>query len=414
MTQQRRRKRKLRRKQNRILKNATLITLVLVVLGLALLLNWNTVFKDQVAVTEPEPQEQEISILCVGDVMAHDPQLTAAHDPSTGEYDFTDNYRYIKSYVQDADLAMCNIETTFAGSPYTGYPMFSTPDSLVTATAEAGFDVAITANNHMVDRGYDGVIRTQEVLKENGLAVVGSVMVPEDPRYIIEDVKGIKVGIVAYTYETGSGSGSVSINGNTLSSESAGVINSFNFNTLDEDCSRIKADIDAAKAAGAQVIVAYYHWGEEYQSEPNKWQTELAQRTADMGADVIFASHPHVPQKVDSVTVTDSEKKVPVFYSLGNYVSNQREEILHNRATEQGLMGIVTLTYKEDAGIISMETDAVPMWVDKYTDGGDLKYTVIPLDDQMENNESLQISGHMSRAKRALEDMNELLGRDSE
>jgi poly-gamma-glutamate synthesis protein (capsule biosynthesis protein) len=316
--------------------------------------------------------------------------------------------------VADADLAMCNVETTFAGTHYTGYPAFSTPDSLASDIKAAGFDVAITSNNHMADRGYDGVIRTQEILAAEGFAVVGSVMEPEDPRYIIEDVQGIKVGIVAYTYETGSGYGTTSLNGAYISDDTASVINSFNFNTLDEDCERIRGDIDAAKAAGAEVIVVYYHWGEEYQLEPNQWQEELAQRTADMGADMIFASHPHVPQKTDWVTVTDSEKKVPVFYSLGNYVSNQRAEYMNNRYTEEGIMGIVTLTYKEGTGITDIAMEAVPLWVDKYTDSGKTVYTVIPLDENMESNESLQTSGHMSKAQQALEDINGILGSDTE
>lgn len=395
---------------------ATLITLVLVILGLALLLNWQLVFGDRF---EPEPEPEppkvtELSLLCIGDIMAHSPQLDAAYDSSTGEYDFSDNYWYVKDYAQAADLAMCNVETTFGGKPYTGYPAFSSPDSMAADIKAAGFDVAITANNHMTDRGYDGVIRTQEILKENGLSVIGSVMTPDEPRYIIEDVKGVKVGIVAYTYETGSGSGSVSVNGCYISDETAGVINSFNFNTLDEDCQRIKGDINAAKAAGAQVIVVYYHWGEEYQREPNNWQKKLAQRTADMGADVIFASHPHVPQMMEYVTVTDSAKQVPVFYSLGNFVSNQRAEIMNDTRTEEELIGIVNITYKEDAGITDIEMDAVPLWVDKYYDGGDLVYTVIPLDENMGENASLQASGHMSNAKRALEEINEILGRDSE
>jgi len=252
-------------KSNRKLKIATLITLVLVILGLALLLNWEVVFGP---VQEPEPEPEppkvtELSLLCVGDIMVHSPQLDAAYDSESGDYDFSENYQYVTSYVQGADLALCNVETTFGGKPYTGYPAFSSPDSMAADIKEAGFDVAITANNHMTDRGYDGVIRTQEILKENGFSVIGSVMTPDEPRYIIEDVKGVKVGIVAYTYETGSGSGSVSINGCFISDETADVINSFNFNTLDEDCQRIKGDIDAARAAGAQVIVAYYHWGEE-------------------------------------------------------------------------------------------------------------------------------------------------------
>lgn len=402
--------------KTRKLKITTLITLVLVVLGLALLLNWDCVFESAVpAAAEPaEPVETELSILCVGDIMSHMPQTNAQYDASSGSYDYSENFEYVQHYIEDADLALCNVETTFAGKPYSGYPAFSSPDALATDLKEAGFDIGITSNNHMADRGYDGVIRTQEVLQEAGLATVGSVLNTEDARYIIKEVKGIKIGIVAYTYETGSGSGTVSLNGAYISEQTASVINSFNFNTLEEDCAKMQADIDAAKAAGAEVIVAYYHWGEEYQNEPNKWQETLAQKAADMGADIIFASHPHVVQKAEYVTVTDSDKKVPVFYSMGNFISNQRTELIGSRRVEQGLMAVVNLTYREGQGITSLEMENIPTWLDKYTSGGSVEYRVIPLDETLEENESLKTSGHMSNAKQALEDLNEILGTDSE
>lgn len=403
-------------KNNRKLKIATLITLVLVILGLALLLGWNSFFGPAVsAEPEPvEPQETEITVLCAGDVMSHMPQTNAAYSSESGSYDYSENYEYVKTYIESADLAICNVETTFAGTPYSGYPTFSSPDELATDLKEAGFDVGITSNNHMADRGYDGVIRTLEVLQEAGLKTVGSVLNTEEPRYLITDVNGVKIGIVAYTYETGSGSGTVSLNGAYISDETASVINSFNFNTLDEDCAKMQEDIDAAKAAGAQVIIAYYHWGEEYQLDANQWQKELAQKAADMGADVIFASHPHVVQEAEYLTVTDSDKKVPVFYSLGNFISNQRNEYIGNRYVEEGLMGTVTLKYLEGSGITSVKMDSIPTWVDRYYSGGSVEYRIIPLDENMESNASLQESGHLSSAQQALEDINEILGSDSE
>jgi len=400
-------------KKNLKLKITTLITLVLVVLGLALLLNWDTVFGPAV-VPEPVPQEKEISILCAGDVMSHMPQTNAQYDSSSGTYDYSENYEYVEKYIQAADLALCNVETTFAGKPFSGYPAFSSPDELATDLKEAGFDIGITANNHMADRGYDGVIRTQQILQEAGLSTVGSVMAPEEPRYIIKDVQGIKIGIVAYTYETGSGSGTVSVNGAYISDETASVINSFNFNTLDEDCEKMSSDIQAAKTAGAQVIIAYYHWGEEYQRDANGYQKDLAQRAADMGADIIFASHPHVVQGMEYITYSDSDRKVPVFYSVGNFISNQRLQYIGNRYVEQGLMAVVDLKYLEGTGITSIKMDAIPTWVDMYRSGGSTEYRIIPLDEAMEENESLKESGHMSSAKQALEDLNEILGRDSE
>lgn len=356
------------------------------------------------------PVTADLCILCVGDVMAHEPQLRAQYDSAEDKYKFDNNFKYVKKYIEAADLAMCNVETTFAGKPYTGFPVFSSPDSLASAIKNAGFDVGITSNNHMADRNLDGILRTLEVLEEQGIATVGSVQEEKEPRYLIQEVKGVKVGIVAYTYETGSGQGSTSLNGNLLSEETAAHINSFNFNTLDEDLPRIKEDMDAAKAAGAQILIAYYHWGEEYERSAGASQKKLAQETADMGADLIFASHPHVLQETEYLTVTGSDKKVPVFYSMGNFLSNQRSETLGNRYTEEGVIAMVNLTYAEDKGITDINMDAVPTWVDRYYSGGKQVYEIIPLDDELKDNETLPVSGHLSRAQQAREDADGTLG----
>lgn len=405
-------------KKTNKLKIGVFSALALVFLGLAILLAWTkmsaAVPADAPAAEKSPPKEIDLSILCVGDIMSHNPQTNAQYDSKQKEYNYDNNYQYVKSYIEAADLALCNVETTFAGKPYSGFPYFSSPDAIASALKHAGFDVAITANNHMADKGLDGILRTLKVLEENQLPAVGSVKEEADERYLIQDVKGIKVGIVAFTYETGSGSGAVSINGSTVSDQVAAHINSFNFNTLEEDGERIKNTIDQARAAGAEVIVAYYHWGEEYQKTANKYQKKLAQMTADMGADMIFASHPHVLQETAWLKAGDSEKKVPVFYSMGNFISNQRTETLNNRYTEEGVIAQVQLTYVEDSGISQISMSAVPTWVDKYYAGGKQVYAVVPLDDGLKDNQALAASGHLSRAKQAKEDANGILAIDNQ
>ncbi len=408
------------------------------------------------------PEETELSIVCVGDVMAHEPQLLAQYDSAKDAYDFHNIFAYVKPYIEEADLALCNVETTFAGKPYSGYPTFSSPNALANALQETGFDVGITANNHVADKGLDGILKTQRVLEKKGLAVTGSVENANEARFAIEEVKGIKVGIVAFTYETGSGQGAVSINGSIVSDEIAKRINSFHFDTLEEDKATIKAAMDGARTAGAQVLIVYYHWGEEYQTAANEHQKELAQATADMGADIIFASHPHVLQETEYLiptvssaeatgektisedsafqgmnsseidsektdesqaqagtgTKTDveakaeqiSEKKVPVFYSLGNFLSNQRTETLGNRRTEQGLIARVDLTYSEESGVTEVAMGGTPTWLDRYYSGGKTVYEIVPLDKKLKENEALAVSGHLSRAKQAREEANETLG----
>lgn len=389
------------------------IALALVILGLAILLTWAKSEGGQEAIKaiQAEPSaETELSFLCVGDVMVHSPQIPAQYDSEKNEYNYDNNYKYVKKYIEAADLALCNVETTFAGKPYTGYPTFSAPEALAKALKNTGFDVGITCNNHMMDKGYEGMLRTLKVLKKNQLSTVGSIKDKSDANYLIKEVKGVKVGIVAYTYETGSGQGATSINGNIISDEAAARINSFHFDTLDEDLPKIKKSIEGAKSEGAEIIIVYYHWGEEYQKSANDSQKKLAQKTADLGADIIFASHPHVLQEAVYITKSGSDKKIPVFYSMGNFISNQRSETLGNRYTEQGLMAQVHLTYSEEDGIQNITMDGIPTWVDKYYSGGKQVYEIIPLDDEIDQNEALEVSGHLSRARQAQEDTDGIFG----
>lgn len=358
-----------------------------------------------------DSEDVTINILCVGDVMGHMSQITAAQR-SDGSYDFNENFQYVKEYVEAADIAICNVETTFGGAPYTGYPSFSSPDELSEALARAGFNVAVTANNHMVDRGSRGLLRTIEVLKGDGFVVSGSRPDENSPRYAMVNVKGVDVAIVAYTYETPSqGSSGVYINSCLLSNETAALINSFSYETLEEDLGKVKATVDAARAEGADIVVLYYHWGEEYQLSANPAQREVARITAEtIDADVIFGSHPHNLQEAEYIG------EIPVFFSMGNFISNQRVETLGSdkKHTETGVIAKVKIDYNKTEGKISEvpEMGAIPTWVDRYSHGGRTVYAVVPLDEELEANESLAVSGHLIRAKNAWEDANELLGID--
>lgn len=351
-----------------------------------------------------------LSILCVGDIMAHSTNIKAALN-ADGGYDFTDNYEYVKPYIQNADLTLCNVETTFSGGTPSGYPLFCAPDELAYAMMDAGFDVGITSNNHMMDTGFDGMQRTLEILRNQGMTTVGSRYDGED-RWSMVEKNGLKIGLVAYTYETtGVDAQSVSINGNFVSKEAADLINSFNYHEMEEDLAKIGEDIESAENEGADLIVCYMHWGNEYQRELDANQTYMAQALADLGADIIFASHPHVLQKVDVLGSAD-HRNVPVFYSMGNFISNQRYETLNqNRYTEQGMLAQVDLQIIKSSGQVVGETvKVIPTWVDRY--GSPLKYAIIPLDENLDSNPVLAASGHLGRAQQALADVTELIGEE--
>lgn len=353
----------------------------------------------------------ELSIVCVGDIMVHKSQIASQYESTSGGYNYDNNFQYVKKYIEAADLALCNVETTFAGGTPTGYPSFNAPDALSDALAKTGFDVGLTSNNHLYDKGLTGLKRTLRVLRKAGLATAGT-RLPWEKNYALMNVKGSKIAVISYTYETPSNGGKPTINGVILSGESRALINSFNYEVLDEDLKKVEAAISAARENGADIVVCYYHWGEEYQRAANPWQEYIAERTAAMGADIIFASHPHVLQSVDILENQKTGKQVPVFYSMGNFLSNQRAETLNNRFTEQGMIARVNLKFDKETGEITfISADAMRTWLDKYKSGGKDVYAIVPLDDEFEENEALKASGHLSRARQAYEETEAVLGR---
>lgn len=371
---------------------------------------------------QEKPKPVEISITCAGDIVLHMPTIKAAYDSGTDTYNFDDPFTYIKPYIESADLALCTIETTFPGKPYTGYPTFRGPESLATSLKTVGFDMIMTSSNHAYDSGKTGITKTVEVLRANDLIAAGTRLSPEEPRYAMAKVKGVNIAMIAYTYETGSGSDPTTyLNANPLTNEAAALVNSFNYGKMDEDVAEMKSIADEARTAGADIILMYFHWGEEYHLTPNDYQKSLAQKVAEqVDADIIFASHPHVPQTASVITVTKeaadgsvTEKKVPVFYALGNLFSNQRREYIPagGRYVEEGYLAQTTVTYDPDKKEIkSIDTTTMPYWVDKYTANGKVKYAIVPLDQDFQQNAALAQSGHLSLAKTALADIQGILG----
>ena len=259
--------------------------------------------------TEPPPPHitSTATIRSAGDVLIHIPIFNAA---KTAEgYNFDNVFTYTESLIEDSDYFVANLETVLAGSgkPYSGFPRFNSPDAIADALKKAGVDCLLTANNHTFDKNYDGVIRTQKVLKEKGFAYTGTRQSEEGKKYLIAKVNDINFGIVCYTFETPS-SGGKSLNGITVDAATAPLINSFKPSNLAPFYEDLKNQMKKMKKKGAEVITVYLHWGEEYQLTQNAKQMEIAQKLCDMGVHVIIGGHPHVVQPVDLLTSTDKKQ----------------------------------------------------------------------------------------------------------
>lgn len=280
--------------------------------------------------SEPVVQPNIVSTLAVcGDAMSHMPQTRDAYDSQAGAYDYKPMIRFAKPWIEQADYAVVNLETTFAGGPdYSGFPAFNTPDALGDALKDAGFDLVSTANNHCLDRGYDGMVRTLDVLDNLGLAHVGTYRSAEERAaqngVHVADVGGIKVAFLSYTYGT---------NGIPLSKSHPDTVNILHTDYMSEaqvlDTARIASDLAAAEALSPDLIAVIVHWGVEYQTTQNEHQEEIADFLFDHGADVILGSHPHVLQPMETRTLTDRDGTTHtgfVCWSLGNFISSQNDE----------------------------------------------------------------------------------------
>lgn len=325
-----------------------------------------------------------VTICAAGDAMVHETQLKSAKK-SDGGYDFTGYFKYVEKYFKAADIALVNLETVLAGPDrgYDGFPLFNTPDEFAYALKQAGITDVCTSNNHSVDMGGKGLKRTVEVLKGQGLEVFGTRKSLEEKSYIIKEVKGIKIGLMAYTYETELAEKGKYINGIYINEETAALIDSFNYKKLDRDLREIEKRVRKMKEEGAEVIIAYMHWGDEYQLKENDYQRTMAKALCNYGVDIIFGNHPHVVQPVTLMKSDADGRDTFVAYAMGNLISNQREETLpsigNRKYTENSILLNVTIEKDFDSGKISIKNaEYVPLWVNKFSSGDKYKFEIVP------------------------------------
>ena len=307
-----------------------------------------------------------------------------------GTYDFTDMFTYMAGYIQAADYAVANLETTLSGAPYSGFPQFCCPDGIVPSLQSVGFDMLLTANNHTYDKYSQGFYRTQEVLNSFGMDYLGTVDSLEMPLWQIREVNGIKIGMICYTYETDDDPEKKALNGIPMNAETAPLIGTFSYGQLETFYTEMQQQITAMELAGADAVVLYIHWGNEYQLKQNATQSAMAQKLCDLGVDVIVGGHPHVIQPMELLTSTvDENHKTVCLYSTGNAISNQNRLELSKQCptghSEDGVVFSFTFAKYSDGTVILESVDLLPTWVYRTGAHGShvYSYQVIPLDMQI-------------------------------
>ncbi len=299
--------------------------------------------------------QEQASMVFVGDVMQHDGQIQAAYNASNKSYEYEDGFKFVKPLINEYDLRIANLEVTLAGQPYKGYPQFSAPDELAATLVATGFNVILTSNNHSADRGEKGIIRTLDQLDALGVKHTGTFRNQEerDANYPLMITQNeIKIALLNYTYGT-----------NGIEVKGPVIVNYIDSNV-------IRADVEKAKALGAEYIVCNMHWGTEYKPLPNAYQKTYEQFCYRIGVDMVIGGHPHVVQPIEKKDIKGKEKLT--VWSLGNFVSNMQV-----RYTRGGVM-VGTTIEKKDEKITIKKVQHHLVYVLVKDEGAVTQYYILP------------------------------------
>lgn len=282
----------------------------------------------------------------------HLPLTLTSERRDQNDWDFKPLFEPVRPWIEAADLAIANLETTLTGSrfPWAGYPSFNTPPELARDVSAVGFDALTRANNHALDYGEYGLQQTSAALDRYGVPHTGANRTAEErEKILVLDAAGIKVALLNYSYGT---------NGIPLPEP-------WSVNLLDPD--QIRRDISRARnLPGVDLVAVALHMGVEYAREPSEEQSFYVDLALEAGADIILGNHPHVIQRIEK------RGGKAVIFSLGNFVSNQV-----GLPREAGLMLLIDVRKDPGGGAYVEHLSFIPTYVHTYLEGGQKRYRIV-------------------------------------
>lgn len=255
----------------------------------------------------------KIKLTATGDVILHS-RIYNISKTKSGGYDFTDKMAPAKKLLGAGDISVVNLEALVAGKEMglTSFPRFNNPVELVENLKSFSTDLVTNSNNHTMDFGEEGALKSIENIEKAGLMYVGSHKSKEDQqKFRIIEKNGIKCAFLSYSRTT---FGDFPPKGKEY------LLN----RVIAGKQKRVRGDIERLKKEqDPDVVIVSLHFGSEYSLVPTNGQEDLARYISDAGADIIIGHHPHVLQPAEWITNSRGKKSF-VIYSLGNFYSGQK------------------------------------------------------------------------------------------
>lgn len=265
---------------------------------------------------------REASVAFTGDVMMHIPVKACAESHDRGGNDtirslnnrgFDFLFHRIRDSLLKSDIVVGNMEFPVL-PPYEGRPkIFNCRPEVVPAMKNAGFTMLTLANNHVLDQGEKGIRFTLDLLKKNGFDTLGlGYDEPSTRAGVVKEVNGIRIGFLSYT--------------GWLNYLLPKKMNGYHLNWL-YNKEELMKDI-AAMRKRCDYLVLVVHTGVEYVPAPRATDVELFKKCIDNGVDLVIGHHPHMIQPIEKYVAADG-RHCYLFYSLGNFISNQEARSRH-------------------------------------------------------------------------------------
>lgn len=258
-------------------------------------------------------EAQRVTLTAAGDVLAVDALLTG---------DTSELFDDITDFFKTADIVSANLESTVDESKPRGrHQPDAMPARMNTSQQmfdkfvdEAGINFFPTATNHAFDWDDSGVIATLDVLDASGALHAGtSRSTEEQDEVVVVEHDGVKIALLSYAFD---------LNGHPLPKDHRYYANEVRFNDANPlpDYGLVERHVRRARDRGAEFIVAYCHWGWEFEMYPHVNIRDAAHNLVDLGIDVILGNHPHVSQPAEVIRREGRESAL-VTYAFGDFVS---------------------------------------------------------------------------------------------
>ena len=270
-----------------------------------------------------------IKMSAVGDILCSEDMINDAYNEETKMYDFSNMFRRVSGYINEADIVMGTMETGITSGKYNET---NAPIEFAQAVKDSGVNLVTISHNHSLDNGVSGLSETKENLEKIGYTVVGDKLDASNA-VVFREVKNTKIAFLTYTCMLD--------NEKSLSNEEKNCINIYS-----EE--QAKEDIKYANENNAEYICVIIHWGDAISDTVNEEQKEIADFLVKNGVDLILGSHPSVVQPMEVRKNAEGEN-VFIAYSIGTYISTLSSEeaktelVLNIELRKNGENGKVTL-----------------------------------------------------------------------